>query len=247
MQMQNNLITQTNAKLQNNKRLSVAGDKLINMNLNSNYGTFTNLDDESNYLKKLEITENNVVDILEHRKNVLQFENENKEKFHKSNLENIEAINKENLELRKKLFELENQFDHLNIEFNKCNEMKQKYHSDIIKIRKDNTKDFDAKLNVLKQQDKRIKTLKKELFLIINLLKMRIVNLDSLEEDQMIKGYIINIEKNTIKYIQFNKNEDAIKKCADFWNAMKELLMKEEKVFSKEMDNKDNTGISSEY
>jgi hypothetical protein len=247
MQMQNNLITQTNAKLQNNKRLSVAGDKLINMNLNSNYGTFTNLDDESNYLKKLEITENNVVDILEHRKNVLQFENENKEKFHKSNLENIEAVNKENLELRKKLFELENQFDHLNIEFNKCNEMKQKYHSDIIKIRKDNTKDFDAKLNVLKQQDKRIKTLKKELFLIINLLKMRIVNLDSLEEDQMIKGYIINIEKNTIKYIQFNKNEEAIKKCADFWNAMKELLMKEEKVFSKEMDNKDNTGISSEY
>lgn len=247
MQGQNNLITQTNAKLQNNKRLSVAGDKLINMNLNSNYGTFTNLDDESNYLKKLEITENNVIDILEHRKNVLQLENENKEKFHKSNLENIEAINKENLELRKKLFELENQFDHLNIEFNKCNEMKQKYHNDIIKIRKDNTKDFDAKLNVLKQQDKRIKTLKKELFLIINLLKMRIVNLDSLDEDQMIKGYIINIEKNTIKYIQFNKNEDAIKKCADFWNAMKELLIKEEKVFSKEKHNTDNMGMLSGY
>jgi len=245
--MQNNLITQTNAKLQNNKRLSVAGDKLINMNLNSNYGTFTNLDDESNYLKKLEITENNVIDILEHRKNVLQIENENKEKFHKSNLENIEAINKENLELRKKLFELENQFDHLNIEFNKCNELKQKYHNDIIKIRKDNTKDFDAKLNVLKQQDKRIKTLKKELFLIINLLKMRIVNLDSLDEDQMIKGYIINIEKNTIKYIQFNKNEDAIKKCTDFWNSMKELLMKEEKVFCKEKDNTDNMGMLTGY
>jgi hypothetical protein len=230
MQMQNNLITQTNAKLQNNKRLSIAGDKLINMNLNSNYGNFTNLDDETNYLNKLEITEANVMTILEHRKNLLKMENENKIKMHESILTNIDSMNKGNLELRKKLLELENRFDHLNSEFKKCNEMKQKYHNDIIKIRKDNTKEFDAKLNNLKQQDKRIKTLKKELFLIINLLKMRIVNLDSLEEDQMIKGYVINIEKNTIKYIQFNKNENAIEKCINYWNSMKELLIKDEEV-----------------
>ncbi len=228
--MQNNLITQTNAKLQNNKRLSIAGDKLINMNLNSNYGNFTNLDDETNYLNKLEITEANVMTILEHRKNLLKMENENKIKMHESILTNIDSMNKGNLELRKKLLELENRFDHLNSEFKKCNEMKQKYHNDIIKIRKDNTKEFDAKLNNLKQQDKRIKTLKKELFLIINLLKMRIVNLDSLEEDQMIKGYVINIEKNTIKYIQFNKNENAIEKCINYWNSMKELLIKDEEV-----------------
>ena len=235
--MQNNLITQTNAKLQNNKRLSVAGDKLVNLNLKSNFGNFTNFEDETNYLNKLEITEANIVNILEHRKNLLKRENENKLKMQESILDNIDGMNKENLDLRKKLVEMEKQFDHLNSEFNKCNEMKQKYHNDIIKIRKDNTKEFDMKLTNLNKQDKSIKTLKKELFLIINLLKMRIVNLDTLNEDQMIKGYLINIEKNTIKYIQFNKNEEAIEKCLKYWNAMKDLIIVEEDFLNKEKEN----------
>jgi len=235
--MQNNLITQTNAKLQNNKRLSVAGDKLVNLNLKSNFANLTNFEDETNYLNKLEITDANIVNILEHRKNLLKRENENKLKMQESVLDNIRSINKENLELRKKLVEMEKQFEHLNSEFNKCNEMKQKYHNDIIKIRKDNTKEFDMKLTNLNKQDKSIKTLKKELFLIINLLKMRIVNLDTLKEDQMIKGYLINIEKNTIKYLQLNKNEDAIEKCLKFWNAMKDLIILEEEIGIKDKEN----------
>lgn len=235
--MQINLITQTNAKLQNNKRLSVAGDKLINLNSKSNYGYFTNFDDESSYLNKLDITEANILNILEHRKSLLKSENENKLKMHESIMTNIEAMNKGNLELNKKLVELEKQYDHLYLEFNKCNEMKQKYHNDIIKIRKDNTKEFDMKLNNLNKQDKNIKTLKKELFLLINMLKMRIVNLDSMEEDQMIKGYLINIEKNTIKYIQLNKNEHSIEKCLKYWNAIKDLLTGDNDIIIREKEN----------
>jgi hypothetical protein len=235
--MQNNLITQTNAKLQNNKRFSVAGDKLINLNSKSNFGNFTNFDDESSYLNKLEITETNILNILEHRKNLLKSENESKLKMHESILENIDTMNKGNLELSKKLVELEKQYDHLYSEFNKCNEMKQKYHNDIIKIRKDNTKEFDMKISNLNKQDKNIKTLKKELFLIINMLKMRVVNLDSIEEDHMIKGYLINIEKNSIKYVQFNKNEEALEKCLRYWNAMKDLLLGDEEILIKDKEN----------
>jgi hypothetical protein len=206
------------------KRLSVVGDKLIALSAQT-LGKLGNLDDELRYLKKLDITDGNISCIFEHKKNLLMRQVDLKRTQLETLSKEVDNANLQNIELKNKLIELETQFTHLNLEFKKCSEMKQKYHSDIIKIRRENTKEFDNKLNTLNKQDKKLKQHKKELFLLINILKLRVVNLDSLAEDKFVKGYLIDMEKNTIKYIEINRNQEAINNCIIYWSAMKELLI----------------------
>jgi hypothetical protein len=235
--------TQTTQASTKNKRLSFAGDKLLNLNLKASMANLTNFEDEINYMNKIEQNERNMTDIYQHRRNLMKNEKEMLVKQLENKIELIEQSNNANLELRKKLIELEKNYEHLYLEFHKCKDMKAKYHNDIIKLRKENTKDFDTKLSHLNKQDKTIRLLKKELFLIINLLKLRIVNLDSLDEDKLIKGYLVDIEKNTIKYLQINKNEQALINCINYWQSMKELILSEEERKDKENFNKLNFNI----
>lgn len=207
---------------QNFKRKSVVGDKL--MYVIEHMSEITNLEDEKKYLSKLEILDGNITNIFQHKKNLALRDLENKENNLEKSCKDCEIANLKNSELRKKLAELENQYEHLNFEFKKCSEMRQKYYNEIIKIRRDNTKEFDSKLNTLNKQDKNLKMLKKELFLLINLLKLRVVNLDTVDEDKFIKGYILDLERNTIKYIEVTTSQEALNDCFTYWTSMKELI-----------------------
>ncbi len=89
---------------------------------------------------------------------------------------------------------------------------------------RENTKNFDNKLSKLNKTDQTLKALKKELTLMINFLKLRLVNIDTIEEEKMIKGYLVDVERNAVKYIELNKErDDEIESCVLYWNAMREL------------------------
>lgn len=224
--MLSNSNTNNNNHLTKSAKRTSIGDHL--MNLKSSLANFTNFDDEMNYLNKLEIMESNITNIIDHKKSILKRENESKIRQFSQLLENNDLLNKDNNELRNKLIDLENNYKNLHTEFVKCKEMKSEYFNNIIKLRKENTKEFDNKINNLHKQDKTIRNLKKELFLIINILKARVVNADTLTEDRAVKGYIIDIEKNTLKYIEINKNEEGYNNVINYWSAMKELFVGKE-------------------
>jgi len=207
-----------------NKKLT-GGDKTINLNTKSVASSLLDFENELNYLNKLEITSGNISSITDHGKNIIRQQNENLLQGIEIITKEIEKADSDIQELRTQLFEIEQQHDTLSSAFKNCNERRQKYHSDIIKLRRENTKEFDNKLNILNKNDKVIRAQKKELFLLINLLKFRIVNLDTINEDKIIKGYLINTERNAIKYIEIKKEEqNEIESCKLFWNSMNNLL-----------------------
>jgi hypothetical protein len=216
-----NFGTLTNTK--NTKRQSTIADELIKMK--SSLPKIVNMDDEMTYLNKLDIAENNIFNIITHKKTILKNDNETRQRNVEASTAKIETLNKENMDLHKKLIELEKQHEYLQIEFNKCSEMKTKYINDITNLRRNNNKEFDIKMNNISKNDKNIKALKKELLLIINILKTRIVNIDTIDQDNKIKGYLVDIEKNTLKYLEMDRSEDDHKKAITFWAAMKDLLL----------------------
>ena len=204
------------------KKLSVVGDKLMSFNVQG-LAKLSNLDDELRYLNKLDIIDGNVMSIFEHRKNLLIRQNENRKALLDNITTQVENANNFNLELKRKLFSLSSQQEDLNTEFNKLSELKKKYYSDIMKIRRENTKEFNNKLNTLNTQDKGMKLLKRELFLLMNLLKVRVLNSDTAELEKCIKGYLVNIENNSIQYVEVNKCEDVFKNCFSYWTSMTNL------------------------
>jgi chromosome segregation ATPase len=206
-----------------NKRVSSIGDKLIA--IKSNISKLSQLEDEKNYLNKLDITENNIANILEHKKTLTSRDIEAKQRTAEIINNNLEQITKENNSLTDKLIKLDKQHEELRAEFNKCSEIKKKYFNDIVKIRKDNTKELDNKIYVLSNQEKECKKLQNELFLILNMIKLRIVNTDTASEEKSYKGYIIDVNNNRLKYIDVNKREDANRSAVKYWQAMKEILL----------------------
>jgi hypothetical protein len=127
--------------------------------------------------------------------------------------------------LHQRLVDLEKQHEYLQKEYSNCSELKIKYINDITRIRKENTKEFDNKMINLSKHDKTMKSLKKELFLIMNILKTRIVNIDTAEIENKIKGYIIDVDKFNMSYVEINKSEEPNKKAINYWNAMNDLLI----------------------
>ena len=231
------------SRLTASKRLSIENKQPLSLTNLSTSSILSNIDDEANYLKKLEITEGNISSFLIHRKNLIQKENENKISQLETIKKEIDRENNNNIQLRNELIEKEKQFEELNREYKKCSELKNKYHNEIIKLRKENTKEFDNKVSMLNKQDKTLSALKKELFLLINILKLRVVNLDSVDEDESVKGYLLDIDKNALKYIESKKTEDEFIHCIKYWTSMKELLLGEDKE-NKNLENKENVNLN---
>lgn len=219
------------------KRLSVAGDKLIGLKSNSALTNLNNWEDEINYLNKVEVSESNIKRLIEYSKERRKSENDSLRNEYMQLVNSLQISNKENIELRNKLSEMDKQYDELCNEYNKCNELKQKLNNDIIKLRKDTLKDMEGKLNTLAKQDKTIKHLKKELFLILNLLKLRVINTDSVDQDNCIKSYMIDIHRNKLKYLELKRNENEKIKLNSFWNNLKTLLDRN--------DDKENVNIEN--
>jgi hypothetical protein len=205
---------------------TISLDKLQLVNFQPN--KFISIDEEKNYLEKADSHYQNLKKYFkwsQKRRGGELFKMEEQLNF---NLKRCEDLDSENGDFRKKFIHLEEQLEVLNIESKKIEEKKQKYYTDIIKLRKESTKELDQKVNLLNKQDKQVKALKKELFLLMNLLKIRVVNIDSIAEENIIKGYLVNTEKNSIKYIEINKQEISdVNSCIAYWTQMNELLTEE--------------------
>lgn len=199
-----------------------SSDNLTPMTFNTS--KFSSLDEETLYLNKIEVTESNTKTLSGKILALRYLEVTKKSEVVKNIAKSVEEHTAHNAELKKQFILLEEQLQTLTIESKQIEERKQKYYNDIIKLRKESTKEIDQKVNLLVKQDKNVKLLKKELFLLMNLLKIRVVNLDVQEEENMIKGYLVNTDKNFIKYIEINKNEEMSKNCFSYWQQMKDLL-----------------------
>jgi hypothetical protein len=211
-------------KANNAKTISL--DKLPLVNFQPN--KFVSIEEEKNYLEKADSHYQNLKKYFkwsQKRRGGELFKMEEQMNF---NLKRCDDLVSENSDLRKKFVQLEEQLEMLNIESKKIEEKKQKYYTDIIKLRKESTKELDQKVNLLNKQDKQVKALKKELYLLMNLLKIRVVNIDSIAEENVIKGYLVNTEKNSIKYLEINKQEKKdINSCLAYWTEMNDLHAEE--------------------
>ena len=72
--------------------------------------------------------------------------------------------------------------------------------------------------------DSTIKKMQKELNLLMNFLKVRIINTGSLEEKKEIKAYLINIDKGLIKPFIAILTEPERKRIIEFWSEMYKFL-----------------------
>ena len=70
--------------------------------------------------------------------------------------------------------------------------------------------------------------LKKEICLLSNILKYRIVNVDSVDKNDnnnLICGYMVDVERNTIEIFNSSKNKDNNNNdSTNFWKKMRKFL-----------------------
>lgn len=218
----------------NNKRQSEAYDKIMEQKLQT--GKFISFEDELRYLNKLNLNDGNFTDLFEHKKNFLKVNNDHTSSQNSNLIKEVDARNLENLELSYKLKQLEGQLEHLKADYKKSLDLKQKFNNELIKIRRENTKEYDNKLSKLNTQERKMKQLKKENNLMINITKLRIVNIDTIKEDKVFKCYLVNTETSTVKYLEIPV-ENTSKKGFIYWNLAKEFFANEEK---KKLENKEN-------
>ena len=211
----------TNFTLNPAKRISAFTER---MRSELKINTLNTFEDEKTYLNKLEITEQNIFKIIEHKEDAYKNELDAKDKLIEDMKNSLNELTDISDELRKYIIELDGRSVELTNELNRINEYRSKTLAEIIKLRKDNTKAFDLQLSNKHKDEIDIKALKSELCMILNMLKLRILNIDS--NDPVYVGYINNINDNTLLYISIDKKLDNLSKGKMYWNAMNELIVK---------------------
>ncbi len=181
-----------------------------------------NLDKGKEYFAKLLISENNIKNFanykyskmdnylkeLQQRNKELNDEINKKEEENTKYEEELNRLNEESIELKQKLKEYKEGMYKIKDNLNKMNE------------------DYISKLKEYKiQNEKKTQNLKKELNLLMNLTKFRIINAESYENGNKINGFFINQEKNQIKEAECIINEkNSIERHINFWKNLKEFL-----------------------
>lgn len=223
----------------NSGRLSIQNNHLSSHR--SFLSKFMNMDTEVEYLNKLQITENNIKEIFSYKKMKLKNEYASIQQENLSYQNLVAQINEENKILQKKFEDLRIQFNELTQEFNKLNEMKQKLNKEIIQLRHESSTEVEGQLAKKAKGDKYIRQLKKEFCLLVNILKYRIVNYDTAKKENAIKGYLLNINNNAIKFFGINRDDIALKNYLNFWNSLNTLLGDDNKNND---DNKENANTN---
>ncbi len=92
-----------------------------------------------------------------------------------------------------------------------------------------NSKIFEKKIFELGKLEPKIEKLAKELGLMINLTKCRILNIDEVckGEDSVLQCYFINSNTSSLKYFELDLNEDVEVRVRKYWNAAKEFFISE--------------------
>lgn len=199
-------------------------DRLSLLNNDSFLSKLKNMEEETENLKKLKISQNNLHDLLYKK----QMNSQNSISKIQEELTNQNQKNSQlkeiNFQLQKQYDDLVNEFNQLREKFEKINFDKKKLNDNIMQLRKESISEVDNKLAQKAKENAKIKKLKKEFCLLVNILKYRIVNSDSVPEDNEIKGYLLNIDRGIIQSFSSNRIEPLSKRYIDFWNELKSFL-----------------------
>lgn len=186
------------------------------LNLKASIMSLANVDDELKYYTKYLNSRKEIDNFVERKKTVILSElremesslNQLKKEKERKETENLELSQKFNSMRIKENEEIEE------IKFNKEEIMKK--FLEICQKRKEISKLFDNRVNDYKKKDKEMDFLTKELNLYMNILKLRIINVDELQDGAYIlKAYFIN-KNNTLKYFEIDLKEDDIGKTKKF-------------------------------
>jgi hypothetical protein len=203
------------------KRIAAFSERIRNT---LKHTAFNNIEDEKTYLNKLEITESNIAKIIEHKNETFQQLLEAKDKQLEDANRYLQELEDTSEGLRKDVIDLDNRCIELGNDMQKHNDLKVRLSADIIKLRKENTKGFENLLVCKQRQDIDIKGIKSELSMMLNMLKLRILNLD-MPNDPSHVGYVMNTSDNTLCYLNVDKNQDDIEKGKIYWTAMNGLIV----------------------
>jgi hypothetical protein len=93
---------------------------------------------------------------------------------------------------------------------------------------------FENRLNELKKKEKFVDQIVKELYLYMNILKLRVINLDDLQNGAyVLKAYYIQ-KHNCLKYIEIDLKEDENLRFKKFSELLEESLADLEEKTKKE-------------
>ena len=159
---------------------------------------------------------------IEMRKKINVVKEEYKEQLQYNN-----QLREENLKLRNQLYSLVKKFEELCLQFQMITKKKIQLNDGIMGLRKECIAIVDSVLKKKGLLDSSIKKMQKELNLLMNFLKVRIINTGSIEEKKEIKAYLINIDKGLIKPFTATLSEPEGKRILSFWAEMYKFLVEE--------------------
>lgn len=141
---------------------------------------------------------------------------------------NICEINQYNMEIKNKIIINEQKIEeYLSSKIASAEKKLNEIYNEILVTRKKNFNTFDNRINFYYKSNKSIRTCKKKLYLLMNFLKLKIIDKRLLNQennntdiDMPQKGYLtyfVNIEKNRIKPINISESLDEVVRTIYFW------------------------------
>jgi hypothetical protein len=205
-----------------------------NLNVKTYFVDFDKVDDEVNYYNQYNTIRKNIHKFIETKKAVFDSEYQEK-KITISQLEKeLQKREEENLSILNKINDL-NKIDAEIFEgINRNKEEIVKKFDGICQKRREIWNLFENRLNDLKKKEKSVDHIIKELYLYMNILKLRIINIDDLQNGAtVLKAYHIQ-KDNYLKYIEIDLNEDENIRFKRFSEMLEESLFDTEETKKKE-------------
>ena len=189
--------------------------KICNLNLNEEIELLSKIkssQDKIKQLYKIKVLDiNNKIGVLK--------------KNYDNQIEKIKNLDDYDTTLKINLENLEKEFENLKNQYKNLNNLKETLNNEILSLRKSSTEIFDLEIKKKGKNNNEIQNLNKEFNVFANILKYRVLNIKEIDSGKRIEGYIINKDKNILKYLEFDINKDNIKqRYINFWKNLKEFL-----------------------
>lgn len=141
----------------------------------------------------------------------------------------ISSVNQKNIEIKNKIIINEQKVDdYITYKLLQAEKNLNEIYNEILASRKKNFITFDNRVNFYYKSNKSIRICKKKLYLLMNFLKLKIIDQRSLydnpnelglNESKVVNlGYFLNIEKNKLRPIHISSSLDEVPRTIYFWN-----------------------------
>lgn len=185
---------------------------------------FTNIGNQNRLIRENKNQLREFYDLLNKKEIGMKIVLNNAKEEYESQLLYNNQLRDTNYKLNNELHLLNQKFEDLSIKFQTITKKKKQLNDEIMGLRKESIGMVDYILRKKGMIDSTIKKMQKELNLLMNFLKVRIINTGSLEEKKEIKAYLINIDKGLIKPFIAILTEPERKRIIEFWSEMYKFL-----------------------